>query len=146
VFVQSVVPQAPPEQDVAGAQQCVPVPAVPQRLLVHWLFPPHSAPDPPFAAHVPLGPGFWQKVALLWQSPSLAHAVLQDVASAHTNPPAHAAELPELHAPEPLHIDTVVRTPFAHAAGAQTVLAFACSHAPPAAQLPSFPQGGLAVH
>ncbi len=53
-MLQSVVPQVPVAHVVAAAQQCVPAPVVPQRVLVHWSLVEHA---PPFATrgrHVPV--------------------------------------------------------------------------------------------
>jgi hypothetical protein len=60
VVVQSVAPHVPPIGLHVIAQQCVPVLDVPQTPLAHWSFAPHGAPEPPFATHVPVGPGFAQ--------------------------------------------------------------------------------------
>jgi hypothetical protein len=71
---------------------------------------------------------------------------LQDVALAHATPPAHGAVLPPVHVPDPLHEPPMVRLPPEHDTAPHEVPAWACSHTPPAAQLPSLPQGGLATH
>jgi hypothetical protein len=52
--LQSVAPQEPPVQTVAGLQQWVPAPFVPHRLLEHWLLPEQVAPAPPLATQEPL--------------------------------------------------------------------------------------------
>ena len=105
-----MAPHAPPV--VHDAEQQLPLPATPHRPLVHWLLPPHDAPAPPLATHVPDAPGFKQKLALgETQSLSLAHDVLHAVALAQMKPPAHGPCVPALQPPALLHVPAGVSMP-----------------------------------
>jgi hypothetical protein len=61
-------------------------------------------------------------------------------------PPVHAACVPALHEPVPLQVPAGVSSPLLHAAVPQLTVFAACWQVAPEAQLPVFPQGGLAVH
>jgi hypothetical protein len=75
----------------------------------------------------------------------LLHIDKHDVPSAQITPPVHGAVV-VLHMPEPLHVPAVVRLPFEHTGELHMVPEVTCSQSPPAAQLPSLPHGGAAVH
>jgi hypothetical protein len=64
----------------------------------------------------------------------------------HMKPPAQAAVMPAVQEPEPLHLLAVVCMSPVHEAGRHWVPFAISSQTPPAAQLPSLPQGGAAVH
>jgi hypothetical protein len=81
------------------------------------------------------------------QSVSAAQAVAQAVALAQTRLPGQGAGLSAAHDPAPSHVEAAVKVLASQdAEGPQGVPAAICSQAPPAAQLPSSPQGGEAGH
>jgi hypothetical protein len=83
-----------------------------------------------------------------WQSPSTEQAVLHADALAQTKPPGHGVVLPAAQVPDPVHVRAPdVSCPLLHEGPTpQLVAAEACSHTPPAAHLPSLPQGGFGEH
>jgi hypothetical protein len=95
---QAVAPHVPPVVHVVKQQ--LPVPVVPQTLLVHWSFATHAAPAGTFRTHTPAK----QKLELLSQSLSAEHCVRQAVALAHLSPPGQSAGVDEMHVPEPLQM------------------------------------------
>ena len=81
------------------------------------------------------------------QSVSIEHVVRHAVPlAAHIRLPAHGDEAPVGHVPAPLHVLADVNVDPLHDAAAHCVPLDVYSQTPPAAHLPSKPQGGLAVH
>jgi hypothetical protein len=74
------------------------------------------------------------------------HIVLQAVALAQTNPPEQAFGVPAVHVPVPLHDPRGVSIPLEQETVPQGVVEAACSHMPPAAHFPMFPQVSVTAH
>jgi hypothetical protein len=125
----------------------VPVPAGPQTLLEHWLLAEQAAPAASKATQVPEAPGFMQTVLIGPSQSALEPQLpLQAVMLWQTTPPAQAIVAPPLQVPVPLQVPAAVIWPLLHCGLPHEIPGATCSQTPPAAQLPSLPQGGLAVH
>jgi hypothetical protein len=104
------------------AVQQLPVPVVPQIADEHWRFAVHALPAASLFTHVPLAPGLRQNVVFDKQSASLAQAVLHDVLSAQTNPPAQGTGAAAPQVPEPSQVPAEVIDPAVHEAAPQDVV------------------------
>ena len=74
------------------------------------------------------------------------HPVRHVAELAQTRLPGQGAATPALQVPVPLQYAMGVNVEPEHAAAPHVAAVDTCSHAPPAAQLPSLPQGGAAAH
>jgi hypothetical protein len=133
VPLQPVAPQAP-EVAQAAAQQ-LPVPAVPQTALVHWLLEMHGSPAGFFAVQAPAE----QKLLEEAQSASVVHEVLHAVELAQTKPPGQGAVAPALQVPEPLHVLAAVNMAPVHEGEPHDTLLEGYMH-PPVPLQPVAPQ------
>jgi hypothetical protein len=105
----------------------------------HWSLAVHAEPVASFATQFGA-----EQYADDAHSGSVVHVVLHAVAPQAKSP--HDDVVPAPHVPVPLQVPVVVCIPPVQDAVPHVVPDAVCSQVAPAAQLPSLPHGGLAVH
>jgi hypothetical protein len=146
VASQSDAPHTPPPKHDPAQQWVPPVAFGPQRLLWHaFASPLQAAPGPRLGLHVPVGPGFVQKLPSR-QSPSDVQAVRQLIVwKEQANPPGQGPYVPSMQSPSPSQTSPGLKAPSLQSGvPPQTTFGAARAQKPAALHVPSFPHGAVA--